>query len=505
MPAGELLEAATQAAEQAEPPMPIPVRGADRYELKESLGQGGMARVYKAFDRQLRRPVALKLLERADPKTLHRFQREAQAQARVRHEYVLEVYETGELGGQPFIAMYYVDGPTLMEIREETSLEQKVRLMAQVAEGLHAAHREGLLHRDVKPSNVLVEMTPDGKLKPWVADFGIATELGRGSSIWSAVLAGTPYYIAPERLDESQPVDRRSDVYSLGVTFYQLLSGQLPFDDPRLGEMLRKVREEDPLPLRGREPSLPAELDAVAMKCLAKSPEDRYPTARAVADDLWNYLDGEAVEAHSGRFSYRLKKTRSYRKALRTAAALAVVALVVALSIFAVSATRRAERVAAEAVTTLDLMATKLHDQGQYDEAEELYLSNLTMQEEHLGTDHPSVAQALSSFAALLIDSGKHAEAEVQIHRAIGILDRTLPPDHWRRARANGILAACLTHRSRYREAEALLLASYPLLRDQKGEGSPQSRQILLYLESLYLDWGRPEEAALYRARLDAS
>ncbi len=503
VPAAELLEAATQAATPVEPPMPIPVTGADRYELQDSVGQGGMARVYKAFDRQLHRPVALKLLERADPKTLRRFLREAQAQARVRHEYVLEVYETGELGGQPFIAMYYVDGPTLMEIREETTLEQKVRLMAQVAEGLHAAHREGLLHRDVKPSNVLVEMTPDGKLKPWVADFGIATELAGGSSIWSAVLAGTPYYIAPERLDENhQAVDRRSDVYSLGVTFYQLLCGKLPFDDPSLGEMLRQVREDEPPSLRSRMPSVPAELDAVAMKCLAKDPEQRYATARAVADDLWNFLDGEAVEAHSGKFSYRLAKTPSYKKTLRVTAWLALAAIIASLLIFAVATTMRAQRVASEAVTTLDRLATRLHDQGRYEEAEELYLHNLKIREEHLGTDHPSVAQALVNFSSLLIDRGKYAEAEMHIHRALGILARTLPRDHWRRANADSVLAACLTGRGRFEEAEELLLASYPIVRGEKGQTSSYSQEIVSRLVSLYEAWGQSEQASHYRALL---
>ena len=499
VPAAELLEAATQAA-KLESPMPIPVTGAERYELQESLGQGGMARVYKAFDRQLHRPVALKLLERADPRTLRRFLREAQAQARVRHEYVLEVYETGELGGQPFIAMYYVDGPTLMEVREETTLEQKVRLAAQVAEGLHAAHREGLLHRDVKPTNVLVERTPDGKLKPWVADFGIATELGGGSSMWTAVLAGTPYYIAPERLEEDQTVDRRSDIYSLGVTLYQLLSGELPFDDPSLGEMLRQVREDDPPPLRSRIPSLPAELEAVAMKCLAKDPETRYPTARAVADDLWNFLDGEAVEAQSGTFSYRLAKIAKLRRRWRTAGLFALTAAIVMLSLFAVSTTNRARRFAAEAVTTLDSLAGRLHDQGSLEEAEELYLRTLEIREENLGSDHPSVAQALANFATLLIDRGKYGEAEAHIQRALEILGRNLPADHWRRANADSILGACLTGLGRFEEAESLLVSSYPIVRDATGESSVDTRAILNRLVTLYEVWGRGERASIYRA-----
>lgn len=334
VPAAEILEAADLAKEPPARPSIPPVAGAERYELQECLGKGGMSRVYKAFDRQLHRPVALKLLERAEPKTLRRFLREAKAQARVRHEYVLDVYETGDLGGQPYIAMHYVDGPTLMGIRDETSLEQKVRLMAQVAEGLHAAHREGLIHRDVKPSNVLVEVTQDGKLRPWVADFGIAIDLDHGSSIWTTALAGTPYYIAPERLSDECPVDRRSDVYSLGVTLYQLLCGELPFHHPSLAELLRQLREDSPVPLRERLPGLPAEIEAITMKCLAKDPDERYASARAVAEDLWRYLDGESVGAHTATFAYRVAKAADRKRAL-FAAALAAALLIGVLAGFA--------------------------------------------------------------------------------------------------------------------------------------------------------------------------
>src|SRR5262249_21931149 len=177
----------------------------------------------------------------AGPGARRRFLDEAQAQARVRHDNVLEVYETGEIEGTPFIAMRWVDGPTLLAIRGETSLEQKVRLIAQVAEGLHAAHREGLVHRDVKPSNVLVEKTPDGAWKLWIADFGIAQWSEAGAS---GELAGTPAYLAPELLKgHAVQADRRADVYGLGVTLYELLTGEAPFRAPELAGPLRPGRQ----------------------------------------------------------------------------------------------------------------------------------------------------------------------------------------------------------------------------------------------------------------------
>ncbi len=427
VPAAEILEA-TRAAPGAPSSWPVEgtpplMAGTERYELGECLGRGGMSRVFRAFDRQLERPVALKLLERADPRTLSRFQREAQIQAKVRHEYVLEVYETGELGGQPFIAMYYVDGPTLLGIRDETTLEQKIRLMAQVAEGLHAAHREGLIHRDVKPSNILVEATADGRLKPRVADFGIAVGLGGGSSMWSLQHAGTPCYIAPERLyEDERPVDRRSDIYSLGVTIYQLLTGELPFHDPNLAEIVRQVREDPPPALRDHEPALPAELEAIVSKCLAKDPDARYPTARAVAEDLWRFLDGKPVEAYTTTFTYRLAKSAAHGRNLPTGALIAGILLITLLGTFAVWTSVRARRVANdaeeamhvayEAEIVLQNLAATYHAQERYADAEPLYRRVLEFRVQRLGLEHPETRELLQSLILLYEAWGRPEQAE---------------------------------------------------------------------------------------------
>lgn len=439
VPAAEILEAPDPAGDAtlpmpfrgeklpSAPPPPVsgeslPIAGAERYELGECLGRGGMSRVFRAFDRQLKRPVALKLLERADPKTLRRFQREAQLQAKVRHQYVLEVYETGDLGGQPFIAMYYVDGPTLMDVRDQTSLQQKVRLMAQVAEGLDAAHDEGLIHRDVKPSNILVEETADGRLRPRVADFGIATGAS-GSSMFTSSLAGTPYYIAPERLHEDElPVDRRSDVYSLGVTMFQLFTGELPFDHPGLAEILRQIREDAPPRLRELEPSLPAALDAIVMKCLAKEPDERYPTARAVADDLWRFVDGKPVEAHDTSFTYRLARSAVHGRKLPAGALIAGALLIALLTVFAVRTSTQARRAALEAEqerlvavheteVAYDRLASNFHDQGRYADAELLYLKVLELRERRLEPDDPETRELLERLASLYESWGRSDQA----------------------------------------------------------------------------------------------
>jgi eukaryotic-like serine/threonine-protein kinase len=332
---------ASDTAEPEEPPPGSALPAGERYEFGKCLGEGGMGRVVLAFDRQLGRSVALKFLTHEDPAILRLFLGEARAQARVQHDHVLEVYDSGELDGQPFIAMRYVAGGTLAEAGATLSLEHKVRLLAQVAEGLHAAHREGLLHRDVKPSNVLVDQTPDGELKALVTDFGLATDLGDPDSMAAAAVAGSPHYIAPERLSGSPAaVDRRSDVYSLGITMYRLFTGDLPFTGQNTVDVLRQALHEDLPPPRQRLPTLPVELEAIVLRCTARDPDQRYASARAVAADLQRYLDGEVVEAYAAGLAYRLTRFVLRNKLLAGMAAAAAASLLVASVAVAVFALR---------------------------------------------------------------------------------------------------------------------------------------------------------------------
>ena len=315
----------------------------ERYELGKVLGEGGMGQVVEAFDRRLDRKVALKFLTYPDPAVLEMFQREARSQARVQHDHVLEVYDIGELDGRPFISMRHLPGKNLEQRREQLSLESLVRLLAQTAEGLHAAHREGLLHHDVKPSNVLVDENPDGDLVAYISDFGVASRVEDSSGI-----AGTPSYLAPERVSHGS-IDRRSDIYSLGITMYEMFTGKVPFKDRNPLALFHKIANEPATPPRTHRPSLPVELEAIVMRCLAKNPDDRYRSARAVAEDLRRYLDGEVVEAYTAGLAYRLTRFALRNKILVAMAVIALVALLissVAVAIFAVqaeSARRHAE------------------------------------------------------------------------------------------------------------------------------------------------------------------
>jgi len=370
---------ADDAAEPEEAATGAALPAGERYELGKCLGVGGMGRVVLAFDRQLGRSVALKFLNHDNPAILRLFLAEARTQARVQHEHVLEIYDSGELAGQPFIAMRYVAGGTLAEAAAGLAVEAKARLLAQVAEGLHAAHREGLLHRDVKPSNVLVERTPDGDLRALVTDFGLAVEVGDAESMAAAAVAGTPHYIAPERLGGSPAaVDRRADVYSLGITMYWLYTGELPFGGQNTVDDLRQARNEDLRPLpRQRLPTLPVELEAIILRCTARDPSRRYASARAVAVDLQRFLDGEVVEAYAASLAYRLTRFVLRNKLLAGMAATALAGLLVAsvaITVFALradAARDRAEQRQGQAEELIGFMVvdlyTKLESLGRLD------------------------------------------------------------------------------------------------------------------------------------------
>lgn len=353
---------------------PSPSRGAlppeERYALGEHLGEGGMGRVIRAFDRQLGRPVALKFLHQEDPAILRLFLHEAQNQARVQHPHVLEIYDSGELDGQPFIAMRFIAGGTLGEVGPTLSVEHRVRLLIQAAEGLHAAHRQGLLHRDVKPSNILVERTPDGELVALVTDFGLATEVDQAATVTEKV-AGSPHFIAPERLGDvadAGTVDRRSDVYSLGITLYRLLTGALPFGGQNTLAVLESTLQDKLPPPRLHQPNLPVELEAIILRCVARDPDQRYGSARAVAEDLQRYLDGEVTEAYTAGLAYRLTRFVLRNKLLAGVLGAAAVALLIASVAVAVFAWRadaarqRAEARQGQAEELIRFMVVDLHD-----------------------------------------------------------------------------------------------------------------------------------------------
>jgi eukaryotic-like serine/threonine-protein kinase len=270
----------------------------DRYEVGRLLGAGGMAEVFEGRDRLLARRVAIKvpLSQHAhNPEFAHRFRREAQAAASLSHPGVVAVYDTGSENGTHFIVMEYVDGRTLKDvIRAEAPLypDRAAEICADVCSALAAAHARGLVHRDVKPANIM--LMPDGRVK--LMDLGIARAAATESVTQTAAMLGTAQYLSPEQA-QGQAVDFRSDLYSLGCCLYEMLTGTVPFRGATPVAIAYRHVREDPAAPRLLNPDIPPSLEAVCLKAMAKRPEDRYQTAAEFRADLERARAGQRVAA----------------------------------------------------------------------------------------------------------------------------------------------------------------------------------------------------------------
>ncbi len=302
----------------------------DRFEVVEVLGEGGMGRVFKARDLRLNRLVAIKVLHRINPQLARRLAREAKTQARIDNENVCKVYEIGELKNVPYIAMQYIDGETLEQAAAQLTPEQKIVIMGKVAAAVHAAHQQSVVHRDLKPSNVMIEEAEDGSLKPYVLDFGLARETEGATLTAAGEILGTPGFMAPEQIEGGIAcTDRRTDVFSLGATLYSILAGRHPFTGATTPAVLLSTIRTDVVPLREVLPEVPADLEAIVMKCLERQQEHRYSSARAFAEDLRRYLEGEPVAARpSGLWRRMLLKARRNRRGVAVAATIAIALLI---------------------------------------------------------------------------------------------------------------------------------------------------------------------------------
>jgi tetratricopeptide (TPR) repeat protein/predicted Ser/Thr protein kinase len=327
---------ASSPAKASAPSAPLPPEAAQaerdpanvlgRYVRVARLGAGGMGEVWKGWDRELRRWVALKLLKGEDPAEIARFEREAQTAAQLNHPNIAAVYEVGNAGGRAFIAMQLVSGKSLASY-PRNDRRALVTLLRDAALAVHHAHGQGVIHRDLKPHNLMVEAS-----RVYVLDFGLAKQTSVESSLSvSGHVFGTPAYMPPEQArGRVHETDARSDVYSLGATLYELLTDRPPFNDKDVWELLRKVAEEDPLPPRKTNPKVEPDLETVILKCLEKDPARRYPDAQALADDLTRWLEGRAIEAHPPSVLYRFRKFAVRKRAVLIPAAAAVLIAIVA-------------------------------------------------------------------------------------------------------------------------------------------------------------------------------
>ncbi len=323
--------------------------------LLDELGRGGMGVVYRAWNDRLRRLVAVKTILADGPdaeQAAQRFEREAQAIARLKHPSIVSIHEVGFEGGRHFLAMDLVAGTPLDRLLQ-TKKKQKRRaegadrlpltrgleVIRDVARAVHHAHGHGVIHRDLKPGNVIVD--PDGK--PFVLDFGLATVRGQATLTKTGTAVGTPAYMPPEQADGQGEIDGRADVWSLGATLYQLLAGRVPFEGTTDANLIFAILTKDPVPPGELNRRAAGDLETICLHCLEKEPDRRYPTAEALADDIDRYLAGDPITARPiGIVTRFLRRLR--RQKLLAAVVLAAIAGLLAAGVVAADAWGEAAR-----------------------------------------------------------------------------------------------------------------------------------------------------------------
>ncbi len=442
---------------------------AGRYEVRGELGRGGMSIVHRAWDRQLQRDVALKVLRpdrSLSADLVDRMKREALAIARLRHPNLLSLHDIIDVDGLPCLVLEFYGGRSLADEIALRRLSRRalVEVVEKIARAVHHAHELGVIHRDLKPGNVQF----DTHGEPHVLDFGLAhLQVGDAGMTRAGASLGTPNYMSPEQV-RGASVTVTTDVYGLGATLYEAITGVVPHGAGTVGEIYQKILTEDPVPPRQREAKIHPELEVIALKCLEKSPASRYRTARDLADDLRRFLDGEPIAARPAGIASRL--VRRMRRS-PTGAAVAVAAMLLGIALASYAAVNAV--LSATALRSAVRAAEGFMGEGRWSEADAAWLraQALDPADSRLAAKR-TIAQGMARATDAL---SRRAALRLQIRLPVA---GGSPEERWAMEDVN----ADLQRRSVLceQEAEQAALAAFAV-----DSGLPAARRLLsdLYLE----------------------